>query len=203
MNEAELDALLARVREQGPVGDPPDPAAVWRNVGQARGKAARARRLSWTASGIAAAGLLGVGIGRMTVPGIAAPSDERAATALVPSPSPEEVQLSLLAESSSNLFTAVVQREPTRSDSAWTTRVATMLWTTRQLLGTPTLDASRQAILEDLELVLVQLLGSSGTADPFEMDLAREAIELRDLLPRLGALRVVVVSHQEPSGEST
>ena len=202
MDDTELDVLLARVRQSAPAVAP-DPATVWMNVESVRRKAARSRRLAWTASGIAAAGILGVGLGRLTAPNNATPPGDQAISVPASLPSPEEMQLSLLAESSATLFAAVVQREPTRNDSAWTASVATLLWSTRQLLGTSALDASRQAVLEDLELVLVQLLGSSATSDPFEMELARQAIERRDLLPRLGALRVVTVSVNLPSGQST
>ena len=203
MDDTELDVLLARVRESAPVVNAPDPATVWMHVEAVRRRAARSRHLAWTASGIAAAGIIGVGLGRLTAPNNATPPGRHAISVPASRPSPEEMQLSLLAESSATLFSAVVQREPTSNDSAWTANVTTLLWSTRQLLGTPALDASRQAVLEDLELVLVQLLGSSGTSDAFEMDLARRAIQQRELLPRLGALRAVTVSVNGSLGEST
>lgn len=155
------------------------------------------------ASGIAAAALVGVGIGRFTAPSNDATLPPSAPQATAQRTTPEEAQLELLAERSAQLFTAVVQREPTTNDSVWAASVATMLWTTRQLLGTPALDASRQAVLQDLEMVLVQLLGASSDPDPIEMDLAREAIQLRDLVPRLGALRLSTVPRARPDVEAT
>lgn len=203
MDETQLETLLNRLRQQDPAGIPPEPGAVWRGVTHARRRAARRRDAAWWSSGIAAATLIGAGLGRFTAPSPAAPPGSMAQIVSSGRSSPEEMQLGALAESSASLFTAVVQHEPMASDSTWRVSVSTMLWTTRQLLGTPELDVSRQAILQDLELVLVQLLGVSPGSDPLELDLAREAIQLRDMVPRLGALRSTAESPARSRGEAT
>jgi hypothetical protein len=188
MDDAQLDALLQRVQQEPVPGRPIDPEAVWLGVSERRSRTTRRRRAAW----FAAAALIGLGLGRRSVP-IAPSAAVLVDTMWVDRPSLEQLQLDALAASSATLLTAVVRGEPMTPDSTWRSGITTMLWATRQLLDAPTLDVSRVAILQDLELVLVQLLGISPGSDSLELELARDAIQWRALVARIAAL---------PSGEA-
>lgn len=203
MDDHELDVLLDQLRQSAAPGTPPQPDEVWWGVRRTRAIQAQRRFAGWMVGGIAAALLLGIGIGRRTAPSTGLPSERTTVSAGAHQVTAEDIELDLLAERSAVLFNNVVQRDPMLTDSAWAASVMTLLWTTRQLLETPSLGASQQAILQDLELVLVQLLGVSHGSDPVEMDLAREAIQLRDLVPRLTALRVTAAARARSAEETT
>jgi len=75
-----------------------------------------------------------------------------------------------------------------RADSHLTGRAHDLLLTTRLLLDSPAADDTRiRALLEDLELVLAQVtrLQSGGPQGKSELDLIRQAVDQRDVLPRL------------------
>lgn len=203
MDDTQLDALLNRLRQEEPPAVLIEPAAVWRGASRARHAAARRRGVLRLVTGIAAAALLGVVIGRESRSAAVHPEVPVTETAATTPGTPEELQLQALAETSVTLFTAVVQREPVVNDSAWTASVTAMLWAARRLLSTPGIGAARQALLQDLELVLVQLLGAAGATASFEMELAREAIEMRDIVSRLGAVHIVAAPGTSRIGEAT
>lgn len=75
-----------------------------------------------------------------------------------------------------------------RADDRFTGRAHNLLLTTRLLLDSPAADDVRtRALLEDLELVLAQVvrLRSGGTQGPADLDLIRQAMDSRDVMPRL------------------
>lgn len=75
-----------------------------------------------------------------------------------------------------------------RADSHLTGRAHDLLLTTRLLLDSPAADDARiRSLLEDLELVLAQVarLQSGGTQGRSDLELIRQAVDQRDVLPRL------------------
>jgi hypothetical protein len=75
-----------------------------------------------------------------------------------------------------------------RADDNFRGRAHNLLLTTRLLLDSPAADDVRtRALLEDLELVLAQVvrLQSDGNQGPAELDLIRQAMDSRDVMPRL------------------
>lgn len=75
-----------------------------------------------------------------------------------------------------------------RADSYITGRAHDLLLTTRLLLDSPAADDTRiRGLLEDLELVLAQVarLQSGGSQGRSELELIRQAVDQRDVLPRL------------------
>jgi hypothetical protein len=75
-----------------------------------------------------------------------------------------------------------------RADAHLTSRAHELLLTTRLLLDSPAANDGRiRNLLEDLELVLAQVvrLPSNGTQGRSELELIRQAVDQRDVLPRL------------------
>jgi hypothetical protein len=70
-------------------------------------------------------------------------------------------------------------------DSRLVRRASELLTTTRLLLDAPTVDEKTRALLEDLELVLTQVVRLQTESGREDLRLIREALEQRDLLPRL------------------
>lgn len=70
-------------------------------------------------------------------------------------------------------------------DSRLVRRAGELLTTTRLLLDAPTVDDKTRALLEDLELVLTQVVRIQTESGREDLRLIREALEQRDLLPRL------------------
>jgi hypothetical protein len=74
------------------------------------------------------------------------------------------------------------------ADTRFTGRAHNLLLTTRLLLDSPAAsDARTRALLEDLELVLAQVvrLEKSGQQGHGDLDLIRQAMDSRDVMPRL------------------
>jgi hypothetical protein len=77
-------------------------------------------------------------------------------------------------------------RNGNRSDARFAAHAHDLLQTTRLLLDSPAAaDPRFRNLLEDLELVLAQVVRLQSDQSPAEMDLIRQALEQRDVLPRL------------------
>ena len=73
-----------------------------------------------------------------------------------------------------------------RSDDRFVGRAHDLLLTTRLLLDSPAAaDPRFRNLLDDLELVLAQIVRLQSDQSPAELDLIRQALEQRDVLPRL------------------
>lgn len=73
-----------------------------------------------------------------------------------------------------------------RADDLYMNRAHDLLLTTRLLLDSPaSADPRFRNLLEDLELVLAQVVRLQSDQSPAELDLIRQALEQRDVLPRL------------------
>lgn len=80
-----------------------------------------------------------------------------------------------------------------RPDSSFAARADELLLQTRLLLDSPTAsDPLLRALLEDLEVVLVQVVRLQTDRDPLKVDLLKQSLEQHELMPRL---RDAVISH--------
>jgi hypothetical protein len=172
----------------GSSGEPRDELAARR----ARGRI----RFPWLQAGAAAAAVLalGIGIGRTLTP------TPRLAPQHVEAPAPGTPM-------NSDAYRVAVAQHLTRTETLLTSFRAEaaggqvdaaarewagqMLANTRLLLDSPAADDPRlRTLLEDLELVLAQIAALPRQADPntTEVDLARRAVEEKQLLPRMQTL---------------
>lgn len=170
---------------------------------RARHRRALSRHPGWWAVAAAALVVLGVGIGRMTVPragGVAEP-DVASAPAAQPLGAARADALELAAREhlgrSESLLTMVRADARNGSLDPSTTEWAQGLLSQTRLL----LDARRggdpavEALLEDLELVLIQIVGVSQAGSQqaaartrTELELTLRSLEQREVLPRIHAV---------------
>ena len=157
---------------------------------------------------IAAALVIGVGIGRSSMvrgtneraPSIATADATRRATApdpLTEAGQPIDAATSrYLGQAAALLIALPAETNTGRPDQRFLTRANELLMTTRLLLDSPS--ASEQGLrnlLEDLELVLVQVVRLEHDRDRArrtELELIQQALDQRDVLPRL---RTAVSEH--------
>jgi len=163
--------------------------------------ARRARRIHfpWLQAGAAAAAVLvlGIGIGRMSK------GPERLPTARVEAPAPGtpmtgdayRVAVAQHLTRTETLLTSFrAEAAGGRVDASAVEWAGQMLSTTRLLLDSPAADDPRlRTLLEDLELVLAQIAALPTRTDTpstthTEVDLARRAVEEKQLLPRMQTL---------------
>lgn len=138
---------------------------------------------------LAAVLLLGVAIGRASVGNaplapmmtVAADADSLA----IPEPYHEAASL-YLGETVALLATLPAEVRAGRADDRFLGRAHDLLLTTRLLLDSPAAaDPRVRTLLDDLELVLAQIVRLQTDQSRAELDLIRQALEQRDVLPRL------------------
>lgn len=145
---------------------------------------------------IAATLVLGVGIGRVsarTPNALPMTNASRRMTLLdtLALPEPYQSTTSRYLGQTAELLVALpaeVRAGGGRADDRFMGRAHDLLLTTRLLLDSPAADDTRiRALLEDLELVLAQVvrLQAGGNQGRSELELIRQALEQRDVLPRL------------------
>ncbi|HKW47198.1 MAG TPA: hypothetical protein VJN70_07125 [Gemmatimonadaceae bacterium] len=148
---------------------------------------------------IAAALLIGVGIGRLSISRFLGHAKEIAGkTDTLPQPKTDrlaDVQAvdpmtsRYLGQAAALLIALPVETNAKRPDGAFTKRANDLLLTTRLLLDSPSgSDPALRNLLEDLELVLVQVVRLEKDRDPSrqtEMELIQQALDQRDVIPRL------------------
>jgi hypothetical protein len=148
---------------------------------------------------IAAALMIGVGIGRISLLGArgrnTATDIERPASTATPqtiASTPQSYDPSTsryLGQAAALLIALPAEANTGRPDRRFLTRANELLVTTRLLLDSPS--ASEQGLrnlLEDLELVLVQVVRlehERDRAQRTELELIQQALDQRDVLPRL------------------
>lgn len=142
-------------------------------------------RLPWLryATGIAALLALGIGIGRMTSSSPEAPPSGPVAT-VAERPDPAYTITTVNHLSRVETFLTALRTDPAGGTFAGQAR--DLLTSTRLLLDSKgAADPRIRALLEDLELILVQVtaLGDPGSRE--EMDLITDGLEQREVLPRL------------------
>lgn len=173
---------------------------MWREVdAQVFGSARRATRRSYWL-GLAAALVVGIGIGRISLSSVHTPA---ATVATAPRPNaghvdsmstsrPEAldpVTSKYFGQAAALLIALPSQATGRASDPRFTTRANELLLTTRLLLDSrASQDPKLRNLLEDLELVLVQvvqLAKDRNRGRQTELDLIQQALEQRDVIPRL------------------
>jgi len=90
-----------------------------------------------------------------------------------------------LGQATALLITLAGDAPRSGDDSRMVRRASELLTTTRLLLDAPSIDEKTRALLEDLELVLTQVVRLQTESGREDLRLIREALEQRDLLPRL------------------
>jgi hypothetical protein len=162
-------------------------------------------RAPWIAA--AAALLIGVGIGRYAPFGRATDQSNASqpaiasAEALPPGADTSAVgdayrdQTShYLGQAAALLISLPAKNSSSKADATFATKAADLLVTTRLLMDSPAAqDPKLRALLEDLELVLVQIARLRGERNKGDLDLIHQAVEQGDVLSRLNS---AVVTNQ-------
>lgn len=211
MSERPMDEMLEQLREgyNAPPETPRDEMwqAIEARMAEEAGEAApgvvsltearRRRRprwympAAWTAAA-AAVLVMGVGIGRMTAPGTSpmasAPKGEARMGALAVAAAEH------LGRTESLLTLVRAEARGGRLDPVVQPWAESLLAETRLLLDTPDgVNREMRALLEDLELILVQIVGvteteaTDGARAGVELDLALRGLEDNEVLPRIQA----------------
>ena len=184
-----------------------DPDATWRAIERALPAASmagdtlrrQAARRSWTRPWtqplvrMAAMLLVGVAVGRASVSRNAPAVDATtiasitSASATDGAPSADQVATDrYLARTEALLAGLPDELRARRGDAAFLSRADALLLQTRLLLDSPAAaDPALRALLDDLEVVLAQVVRLDARRDPVEVDFLHEALEQRDVLPRL------------------
>lgn len=155
-------------------------------------------RAPWWNSGwmrVAAALVVGVGLGRVSLAPIATSTTSTPSVASVDHTGPAPSVLPALNAPEANKYLgetvallASLQSDArgARSDKQLVSGAADLLNTTRFLLDSPnTNNASVRGLLEDLELVLAQVVQLSNKGTATDVELIHQAMEQRDVMPRL------------------
>jgi hypothetical protein len=193
MDDKDLDRLLADMRSSYNVPPTPPLDSMWDGIERARGdrrRAANLGRMVWWI-GMAAALVVGVGIGRFTRPtaatvaGADAPSSA-ALRSLPPDSSYDRATTRYLGQTAALFVALPAEARTGRADERFVARAVDLLTTTRLLLDSPAASDPRvRALLEDVELVLAQVATLESDRVRVEFELIAQALEQRDLLPRL------------------
>lgn len=190
-----LERLVAEMRRS--YNPPPAPPLdeMWGRIERERFGARwrRGARIGWW-MGMAAALLAGVAIGRVTGPGAAVtatadasrPADRTAPAA--DTTSYDRATTRYLGQTAALLISLPAEARAGRADQRFVARAAELLTTTRLLLDSPAAaDPKVRALLEDVELVLAQVTHLEAERGRVELELIAQALEQRDLLPRLSS----------------
>lgn len=139
---------------------------------------------------LAATLVLGVLIGRYSTHGPSAPATSVAEVARTDSlalPEPYQSTASqYLGQTAALLVALPNEMRNGHADAEFMDHAHDLLLTTRLLLDSPAAsDARLRGLLEDLELVLAQVVRLQSDQRPAELELIRQALDQRDVLPRL------------------
>jgi hypothetical protein len=200
MDDQGLDELM---REAAPgFREPPPPPleAMWATIerehfGPARGTLWH--RWYGPLIGMAATLVIGIGIGRTTASPVPMPGDPIVA-ARQPAPAapgaaasddiagPYRAVTSRYLGQTVALLVSLPSARDYSADAKLVERAGELLSTTRLLLDSPAAeDPELKVLLDDLELVLAQVVRLSARRHDQEMELITDALEERDVLPRL------------------
>jgi hypothetical protein len=210
MDEDNLDESL---RELQSFNTPPAPPLddMWTVIEDAHfntPQSSAAPRFSARGPWLAAAAtlLLGIGIGHYLPFGARKSDATPAAPSAVASNSPIAKDTSAMADAyrdqtsrylgqtAALLISLPAKSGSTRADAAFASKAADLLVTTRLLMDSPAAtDPKLRALLDDLELVLVQIARLRGERSKSDLDLIHQTVEQGDVLSRLNS---AVVTNQ-------
>ncbi|HET9452640.1 MAG TPA: hypothetical protein VFO66_00045 [Gemmatimonadaceae bacterium] len=153
-------------------------------------RASRFTGLTTRLIALAATLVLGVAIGRMSARQPAAslePARQVASADSLKVPEPYQSTTSrYLGQTAALLATLPMEVRAGRTDERFVGRAHDLLLTTRLLLDSPAAaDPRIRTLLDDLELVLAQIVRLQTDQGSEELDLIRQALDSRDVLPRL------------------
>ena len=194
MNEEQFDELMRDAERTYRIPPQPDFDAMWKGIEREHfGAPERASRFRlgtnrWV--GIAATLIVGIGIGRASImlSHTASPS-ESARTSEVHADSamarPYEIETSQYLGQTAALLVALPSEVKAGTSAQFTARAGDLLSRTRLLMDSPAADdPAMRALLEDLELVLMQVVRLQS-GNRMDLDLINRALEQRDVIPRL------------------
>jgi hypothetical protein len=188
LNRSELDDMWSTIEADAFPGRFSTPSPV-----KAESREPRAER--WFSARnlvpLAAVLLLGVAIGRFS----SSRTPEATVTVAATAPATDSVAVPEAYQSTTSRYlgqtVALLVSLPSegrsdRADDLYMGRAHDLLLTTRLLLDSPaSADPRFRNLLEDLELVLAQVVRLQSDQSRAELDLIRQALEQRDVLPRL------------------
>lgn len=201
-DERDLDELVGEMRRSYHAPGSPPLDAMWERIEResfgargarllAAGRRTGQRGLWWM--GLAAALVVGIGIGRLSRPASTVVA-RTASSHLAPrTPRPADTAYDgatarYLGQTAALLISLPAEARAGRTDRRFLARAAELLTTTRLLLDSPAAaDPKVRALLEDVELVLAQVAHLESERGRVEFELITQALEQRDLLPRLTA----------------
>lgn len=145
--------------------------------------------------GIAATLLIGIGIGRFTapageaivdVPPVAVTEPGTRGDATGAGTAYDAATTQYLGQTAALLNALPSEDRPGRTDRFFISQASDLLSITRLLIDSPAAaDPELRILLDDLELVLAQIARLPSKRSAAELDLITEALEQRDVLPRL------------------
>jgi hypothetical protein len=193
MDDKDLDQVLAELRRSYNAPPTPRLEEMWGRIDEEHFGARAARRGARGAwwIGLAAALVVGVGIGRLTSPEPTAvsadtPRSSDRAPLTGDTTSYDRATARYLGQTAALLVALPAEARAGRTDQRFVARAAELLTTTRLLLDSPAAaDPTVRALLEDVELVLAQVAHLESERGRVEFELIVQALEQRDLLPRL------------------
>jgi hypothetical protein len=168
--------------------------AMWSAVEAQHFDGTTIRRAWWTRSwvGIAAALVVGVGIGRLPVlnHGAVAATQSTDSVAVVASatvpPVYEATTSRYFGQAAALLVSLPNEMHDGRANQEFVGRAGDLLLTTRLLLDSPAAtDPKTRGLLEDLEQVLAQVVRLQSDQHGADLDLINQALKQRDVVPRL------------------
>ena len=189
--EERLNELLDDARRTWPLPPEPDYQAMWGRIEREAFAGVRndARSPSWRvfSIGIAAALMMGIGLGRFSGKDTPAPSVAAAATdTAMPASSAYDKAASELLGRTVVLLASLPAEARSSSGERFSNQATELLTSTRLLLDSPAAsDARFKDLLEDLELVLAQIAMLQTGRTRQEIDLITDALEERDVVPRI------------------
>jgi hypothetical protein len=161
------------------------------------------RQAPWLAA--AAALVIGIGIGRY-LPGSAKPADNPPPSLMTASANQPATDTSAvvdayrdqtshyLGQAAALLISLPAKDASGKADAGFAGKASELLVTTRLLMDSPAAqDPKLRALLEDLELVLVQIARLRGERSRGDLDLIHQAVDQGDVLSRLNS---AVVTNQ-------
>ena len=198
MTDERLNELLDDARRTWPMPPEPDYAAMWGRIEREAFPDVRVekptRSPSWRtfSLGLAATLVIGVGLGRLSMKQLAAPTEAAPAVAAASSESAtpasnayDKVASELLGRTVV-LLTSLPAEARNSSGERFSNQAIELLTSTRLLLDSPAAsDVRFKDLLEDLELVLAQIAMLQSGRTRQEIDLITDALEERDVVPRL------------------
>jgi hypothetical protein len=182
LRKADLDTMWASV-ETAAFGTPQSPLDVERPA-----RFGVSRFLIHRLLPLAATLMIGIGIGRFVVPTPESGGIERVATSdSVSLDEPYQSTTSrYLGQAVALLVSLPADGREGGPNEPYMGRAHDLLLTTRLLLDSPaSADPRFRTLLEDLELVLAQVVRLQSAESSEELELIRQALEQRDVLPRL------------------